>query len=349
MNIFNLTINKKMSKNKNKDKKQELSKYLPKNLNIRDYELRQTISKGCHSIIKLAKAVQSNKFFALKKIKKSEIISLNIKDRIRNGIIALSLCESNFIQKYQGFAIDDKFVYVLTELITGGGLYPLLREEGRFPLPQAKTYAAEVVLILEHLHSRDIIYRDLRPENLLFDHKGFLKLVDFGFAKVLEGQTYTVCGLPEYLAPEILLNKGYGKEIDWWAFGCLLYEFLVGISPFYEKDPILIFKRILKRDIKFPSNFPPSAKSLIKHCLELDIGNRYGGLNRGIAEIKQHRCFEGIDWNSLSKQKGKQIYIPNVENADDMKLLTFINYDEDDTSHTNTELDPFDDWIKKKE
>ena len=341
---------KKMSKNKNKEKKQKIPKYLPKNLNIRDYEIRQTIKKGCHSIIKLAKAMTSNKFFVLKKLKKSEILSLNLKNRIHNEIISLSLCESNFIQKYQGFALDDKYIYILTELVTGGGLYPLLREEGRFPLPQARTYAAEVVLILEYLHSRNIIYRDLRPENFLFDHKGFLKLIDFGFAKVLEGQTYTVCGIPEYLAPEILLNKGYGKEIDWWAFGCFLYELLVGISPFFEKDPILIFKRIIKRDIKFPSNFPPSAKSLIKHCLEPDIGNRYGGLIRGIDQIKQHRFFEGVDWNSLSKQKGKQIYTPDVENADDMKLLNFINYDEEDTNYSNnTEQDPFEDWIKKRE
>ena len=338
-----------MSINKPKEKKPEISKYLPKNLNIRDYELRQTLAKGSHSIVKFSKATQSNKFFAVKKIKKSEIISLGIKERIHDEIIALSLCESNYIQKYQGFAMDEKYIYIITELVTGGGLYHLLREEGKFPVHQAGVYGAETVLILEHLQSKNIIYRDLRPENLLFDHKGFLKLVDFGFAKVLEGQTYTVCGLPEYLAPEILLNTGYGKEIDWWAFGCLLYELLVGISPFYEKDPILIFKRILKRDIKFPSNFPPSAKSLIKHCLEIDVGKRYGGLVRGVAEIKEHRFFKGIDWNLLNKQKGKQIYTPNLENADDMKLLHFINYDEDDTNGINPEQNPFNDWIKKKE
>jgi serine/threonine protein kinase len=338
-----------MSQNKLKDKKQETSKYLPKNLNIRDYELRQTIGKGSHSIIKLSKATQSNKFFAVKKIKKSEIISLNQINRIYNEIMALSLCESVYIQKYQGFAMDEKFIYILTELVTGGGLYPLLREEGKFPFPQAAVYAAEVVLILEQLHSKNIIYRDLRPENLLFDHKGFLKLIDFGFAKVCEGQTYTVCGLPEYLAPEILLNTGYGKEVDWWAFGCLVYELMVGISPFYEKDPINIFKRILKRDIKFPSNFPPSAKSLIKHCLERNIGNRYGGKVRGITEVKEHRFFKDVDWNLLNKQKGKQIYTPKVENADDLKLLVYINYDEDDTKGINPEEDPFSNWVKKKE
>ena len=338
-----------MSQNKSKDKKPEISKYLPKYSNIRDYELRQTMAKGSNSIIKFSKATQSNKFFAVKKIKKSFIISLNQENRIFNEILSLSLCESSYIQKYQGFAMDEKFIYILTELITGGGLYPLLRSEGRFPVAQAKIYSAEVVLILEHLHSKNIIYRDLRPENLLFDHKGFLKLIDFGFAKVCEGQTYTVCGLPEYLAPEILLNKGYGKEIDWWAFGCLVYELMVGISPFYEKDPIIIFKRILKRDIKFPNNFPASAKSLIKHCLEINIGNRYGCLARGLNEIKEHRFFKDVDWSFLSKQKGKQIYTPNVENADDTKLLNFINYDDEEATSINPEEDPFSDWIKKKE
>ena len=338
-----------MSQNKSKNKKPELPKYLPKNLNIKDYDLRQTLGKGSNSIIKLSKAMQSNKFFAVKKIKKSFIISLNQVNRVYNEILCLSLCENNFIEKYQGFAIDDKFIYIITELITGGGLCPLLRSQGKFPFEQARIYSAEVVLILEYLHSKNIIYRDLRPENFLFDHKGFLKLIDFGFAKVCEGKTYTICGIPEYLAPEILLNKGYGKEVDWWAFGCLVYEFLVGISPFYEKDPIVIFKRILKRDIKFPSNFPPSAKSLIKHCLEKDIGIRYGGLARGINEIKEHRFFKDIDWNNLNKQKGKQIYTPNLQNADDTKLLTFINYDEDEINSVNIEDDPFSDWIKKKE
>ena len=338
-----------MSQSKLKEKKQETPKYLPKNLNIRDYELRQTIGKGSHSIIKLSKAAQSNKFFSVKKIKKSEIISLNMKNRIYNEILSLSLCESVFIQKYQGFAMDDKFIYILTELVTGGGLYPLLRKEGKFPFPQARIYSAEIVLMLEQLHYKNIIYRDLRPENLLFDHKGFLKLTDFGFAKVCQGKTYTVCGLPEYLAPEILLNTGYGKEVDWWAFGCLLYELMVGLTPFYDKDPINIFKRILKRDIKFPSNFPPSAKSLIKHCLEKNIGNRYGGLARGVNQVKEHRFFKDVDWGLLNKQKGKQFYTPNVENADDMKLLNYINYDDDDAKSLSPEEDPFNDWIKKKE
>ncbi len=201
--------------------------------------------------------------------------------------------------------------------------------------------------MLEFLQSKNIIYRDLHPENLLFDHKGYLRLIDFGFAKVCDGKTYTLCGTPEYMAPEIFLNKGYGKPVDWWAFGCMLYEMLVGITPFFDNDPILIFKKVLKGNVRFPTNFPIAAKSLILHCLEKDQGKRYGCLTKGIQDIRGHRFFNGLDFNSLSKQKLKVPYIPPIDNADDMKLLKIINEDEEDAEDVDPAKDPFDDWIRK--
>ena len=150
------------------------------------------------------------------------------------------------------------------------------------------------------------------------------------------------------MAPEIFLNKGYGKPVDWWAFGCMLYEMLVGITPFFDNDPILIFKKVLKGDIKFPSNFPIAAKSLILHCLEKDQGKRYGCLTKGIQDIKGHRFFNGLDFNSLSKQKLKVPYVPPIDNADDMKLLKIINEDEEDAEEVDPAKDPFDEWIRKK-
>jgi serine/threonine protein kinase len=201
--------------------------------------------------------------------------------------------------------------------------------------------------MLEVMHSKNIIYRDLRPENILIDHKGYLRLIDFGFAKVCEGKTYTVCGTPEYMAPEMILNQGYGREVDWWSFGCFLYELLVGITPFFENDPILIFKRAIKGDIKFPSNFPPAAKSIIKHLLEKDVSKRYGCLSKGVADVKGHRFYKDVDWNGISRQRGKPPYIPPLTNNDDMSLLNIIAEEEEDAPAINPEEDPFRDWIKR--
>ena len=199
--------------------------------------MSKTIGIGSHSTIKLAKTQQSNKFYAIKKMKKNEIVELGLVDRVWHEIKSLGLPESLYLEKYQGFALDDKYIYIVTELITGGSLFDLLRKETKLSFPHVLDYAGQVVVMLETLHAKNIIYRDLRPENLLIDYKGFLRLIDFGFAKVTENKTYTVCGIPEYLAPEILLNIGYGKEVDWWAFGCLIYELLVGLSLFMKMTP----------------------------------------------------------------------------------------------------------------
>mmetsp|Transcript_19481 Transcript_19481/g.17260 ORF Transcript_19481/g.17260 Transcript_19481/m.17260 type:complete len:137 (+) Transcript_19481:178-588(+) len=136
--------------------------------------------------------------------------------------------------------------------------------------------------MFEFLHSKNIVYRDLKPENVLIDEEGYLKLTDFGFAKIVETRTYTLCGTPEYLAPEMLLNKGHGKPVDWWCFGILLYEMLAGIDPFSDDDPMLIYQKILKGKVKFPRSFDKNAKSLVKHMLQADLSKRYGNLKNGV-------------------------------------------------------------------
>ena len=137
-------------------------------------------------------------------------------------------------------------------------------------------------MAFEYLHERDIIYRDLKPENILIAKDGYIKVTDFGFAKKIENRTFTLCGTPEYLAPEILLNQGHGKPVDWWTLGVLLYEMLAGIDPFSDKDSMSVYHNILKGKLRFPKGFDPDAKSLIKHLLVSDLSKRYGNLKNGI-------------------------------------------------------------------
>jgi serine/threonine protein kinase len=133
-------------------------------------------------------------------------------------------------------------------------LFTILRQMGMFPLTQARFYAAQITLVFDYLHNKNIIYRDLKPENVLINIDGYLKLTDFGFAKRVDGKTFTICGTPEYLAPEIILNKGHSKPVDWWTLGVILYEMVVGIDPFNDDDPMAVYQKIIKGIVKFPKN-----------------------------------------------------------------------------------------------
>ena len=137
---------------------------------------------------------------------------------------------------------------MLMEFVPGGEIFSHLRRAGRFSNEAGKFYAASIVLAIQTLHQKDIVYRDLKPENLLLDGKGFLKITDFGFAKIITDRTWTLCGTPEYLAPEIIQSKGHGKGVDWWALGVLIYEMLAGYPPFYDENPFGIYQNSFRQD-----------------------------------------------------------------------------------------------------
>ena len=289
----------------------------PEKFKLTNYKIERILGTGSFGRVKLAKQKFSNKLYAMKILEKRQIIKLKQVDHLQNEIKILSLISHPFIVSTSGYAQDDTYIYILLELITGGELFTFLREQVKFFEDEAMFYAGQVVLIFEYLHNKNIIYRDLKPENLLIDNFGYLKLTDFGFAKICLGRTYTLCGTPEYIAPEILLNKGHGKAVDWWTFGILLYEMLVGIDPFNDEDPMKIYQKILKGKIKFPSNFSKSAKSLIKHLLVADLSKRYGNMKNGVDDIKNHRFFKDLDWKLLIERKLKGPYIPKIKNFGD--------------------------------
>merc|ERR1711920_1042971 len=200
------------------------------------------------------------------------------------------------------------------ECIGGGELFVHLRRARKFSDEQSKFYAALTAAGFAHIHSKNIIHRDLKPENILMCQNGYSKLTDFGFAKIIEPgtRTYTLCGTPEYIAPEVLLNKGHGKGVDWWTLGILIYEMLAGQPPFCDDDPMGIYQQILSGKVNFPRFFDRNAKALIKRLLTADLTKRYGCLKNGAQDIKKHKYFTGLDWDVLLTKTQTAAIIPKV-------------------------------------
>ena len=263
------------------------------NIALADFELLDTLGTGSFGRVRLVKFLQvragDSPFFALKILKKSEVIYLKQVEHVKTEKKLLETISHPFIVNLMGAFQDDKNLYLMMEYIIGGEFFSHLRKAGRFPNDTSKFYAAQITLVFEYLHSLMILYRDLKPENLLLDKIGHCKVTDFGFAKRVEYRTWTLCGTPEYLAPEIILSKGHGKAVDWWALGILMYEMLAGYPPFYDEDPLGIYQKILEGKIKFPWHFDRHSKDLIKKLLTADLTKRLGNLKaRAAAPRRAH-------------------------------------------------------------
>ena len=315
-------------------------------IKLSDYEMGDTLGTGSFGRVKIAKDKKTGEYVAMKIMKKMEILKSKQADHISNEIKILSMIDHPFVITFAGFTQDDRNLYLALELINGGELFTYLRGVGRFTVDQARLYIAEIISIFDYLHNKNIIYRDLKPENILIDKSGYLKLTDFGFAKIVEGRTYTLCGTPEYLAPEIILNKGHGKPVDWWTCGILLYEMIAGIDPFSDDDPMMVYQKILKGKIKFPTGFDSNAKSLIKHLLESDLTKRYGNLKNGVKDITGHRFFKSLNWDKLLKKELPAPYIPKVKSNNDISNFSAYPDSDNPAQPIKSEEDPFLDWFK---
>ena len=212
---------------------------------------------------------------------------------------------------------DNSNLYMIMDFVNGGEMFTHLRKVGRYSESHTRFYAAQVCMVFEYLHYLEILYRDLKPENILIDSHGFLKVADFGFAKKVKGRTWTLCGTPEYLAPEIILSKGYNKAVDWWAFGVLMYEMAAGFPPFTADQPIQIYEKIVAGKIRYPSHFSSDLKDLLKNIIQVDLTRRYGNLKNGVADIKNHRWFSGVDWIALYRREIPVPYAPKVKHPGD--------------------------------
>lgn len=271
--------------------------------NLSDLDLRETVGTGTFGRVRLVKHKATGKYAALKILKKQEILRMKQVDHVLAEASILQEISHPFIVNMLRGYMDKSRLYILLEYVVGGELFSHLRKAGKFPNDVSKFYSAEVILAFDYLHEKTIIYRDLKPENILLDCDGNIKITDFGFAKRVVERTFTLCGTPEYLAPEIIQSKGHNKAVDWWALGILLYEMIVGYPPFFDDSPMKIYEKILVGKVLFPRWVDAKAKDLIKGLLTLDPSKRLGNMTGGAEDIKRHKYYAGVDWNVVLEKK----------------------------------------------
>lgn len=296
---------------------------------LRDFTLGVTLGTGTFGRVQLMQQKSGKQnYFALKTMKKCDIVRLKQIDHIMSEALLLKDLSHPFVVNLCATFQDSKRLYLILEYVPGGELFSFLRRERKISDEASRFYASEIVLALDYLHSKDIAYRDLKPENLLLSRSGHLKITDFGFAKKIDGRTWTLCGTPEYLAPEIIQSRGHGKGVDWWALGILIYEMLAGYPPFYEENPLGIYQKILRGVVEWPPFFDSRARELIGKLLKVDVTQRLGCLRNGTEDVANEPWFAKVNWQSVLDRFIPAPFFPPVSHPGDSS--NFDDYEEED-------------------
>ncbi|XP_057964972.1 uncharacterized protein LOC131155684 [Malania oleifera] len=338
-----------------------------------DFELLTMIGKGAFGEVRVCREKITGHVYAMKKLKKSEMLRRGQVEHVKAERNLLAEVDSNCIVKLYCSFQDDEFLYLIMEYLPGGDMMTLLMRKDTLSEDEARFYVAETVLAIESIHKHNYIHRDIKPDNLLLDRYGHLRLSDFGLCKPLDCSTlqekdfsvgnnlnnegkqsddrpaapkrtqqeqllhwqknrrmlaYSTVGTPDYIAPEVLLKKGYGLECDWWSLGAIMYEMLVGYPPFYSDDPMSTCRKIVnwRTHLKFPeeAKLSPEAKDLISKLL-CNVNQRLG--SKGANEIKAHPWFIGIEWEKLYQMDAA--FIPEVN--DELDTQNFEKFEESDS------------------
>ncbi|KAJ3084699.1 serine/threonine-protein kinase SCH9 [Rhizoclosmatium globosum] len=286
-----------------------------------DFTTLRVVGKGSFGKVVMVKKNNTGRVYAMKSISKKHIIQRQEVVHTLSERNVLILCTSNpfCVGMRFSFQTPEK-LYFLMDYMNGGELFYHLQRETVFTEEQAKFYSCELICALEFLHKNKIIYRDLKPENVLFDSNGHVVLADFGLCKENMGlgdTTGTFCGTAAYLAPEIVKGEQYGMSVDWWALGILFYEMVTGLPPYYSENMNLMYKKILHNQLLFPVSFSKEAEGFVRALLDRNPETRLGSGPNDAADIKQHPYLASVDWICLEKKQLMPPFKPQVDSETD--------------------------------
>lgn len=282
------------------------------------------IGKGGFSVVVLARQQDTGQLFAIKSLEKTTLLSENRLPQIISEKEILKNSDHPFIVKLHMALQTQSRVHLIMEFCPGGELFFHLQHLKRLSEDQALFYFSEIVVALEYLHKNDIIYRDLKPENILLDCDGHIKLIDFGLSKQgigRQGVTFSFCGSPEYMSPEVLNGLSHGRAVDFYGLGALLYEMLIGTPPFYDHSPSRMEWNILNTKPEFPKSLSKSCKDILSRLLEKEPEKRIG-FHHGIEEIKSHSWCKSCNWTKIAQKQVNPPFVPGVRKSNLQKEFT---------------------------
>lgn len=290
---------------------------------LNSLEKMKILGTGTFGKVWLVRHKETDNAWAMKVQKKTEILNYNQVDGvIREKNIMTQLTHPFLINMISAFQ-DEHDLYMVLNMYPGGELFSLLHRKGSSGVTEssAKFYAGVILEALDFMHLRSILYRDLKPENVLMDADGYCVLIDMGFAKMVEDKTYTLCGTPLYIAPEVILSRGHDKAADIWSLGVLIYEMVYGFTPFYDgnADQMALFKSIVQGRVNFPSSRKSACNDMVSRMLKRRAPFRLGCTKNGAQDIRTHDWFQGFDFDALRKKQIKAPWKPKMKSPFDTR------------------------------
>eukprot|EP00477_Mikrocytos_mackini_P000493 GAHX01000524.1.p1 GENE.GAHX01000524.1~~GAHX01000524.1.p1 ORF type:complete len:783 (-),score=182.54 GAHX01000524.1:750-3098(-) len=317
---------------------------------LKSFQIISVLGKGAFGTVKLAKHLETGVYVALKSLHIAQVQKTNTLSHLRNEKASLLLAREcpYIVGMYDSF-VDGVDIILVLEVEMGGELFTLLRKKGRFSESTSSFYVAQTLMAFEFLHEHNYVYRDLKPENIILSSAGYSKVIDLGFAKKLinNENTYTLCGTPDYLAPEVITGSGHCKSVDIWCMGIFIYELNAGYPPFRAPDEVSLFTEILHSNVEFPGFFSHDLKDLIGKLLKKKPSHRLGAGKEGIKAIFKHPWFKSLDIEAVQKHTIKPEFIPQVKNENDTSNFYADSDSEDDLDFESMSIKHLPAWVNE--